>query len=369
MEMKGLLERMRQSQPPGQNVDIKKVIKIVRIVLIVLILAVVLKSSIYTIPTDSEGVIKRFGLFSRITQPGIHLKIPFGIETATAVPVKKVQKEEFGFRTVKAGVDSTYIGAEEVQSGRAPHDALMKVIHESGERVSGGNIATRARDILRAEYIMLTGDLNIVDVEWIVQYKIKDARQYLFNIKEAKHTIRDASQSVMRQLIGNGSVDEAITIGRIEYEIASLEGLQKILDEYETGIHVVTVKMQSSNPPLKVRPAFNEVNKSLQQKEQRSNEAMKDYNEAIPRTGGEAKKMIETARGYAAERVNEAEGDIAKFDMILAEYIKAPDITRQRMYLETMGKLLPQISEKWIIEQGGADGGILMRLGLDGTSQ
>ncbi len=142
--------------------------------------------------------------------------------------------------------------------------------------------------------------------------------------------------------------------------------MQELLDQYETGIHVVTVKLQSSNPPQKVRPAFNEVNKALQQKETRINEAMKAYNEAVPKSNGEAKKAIETAKGYAAERVNQALGDVAKFEKIYAEYVKAPDITRQRMYLETMSKLLPLIPEKWIIEQGGAEGGILMRLNLVG---
>ncbi|MHC5077160.1 MAG: FtsH protease activity modulator HflK, partial [Planctomycetota bacterium] len=226
-------------------------------------------------------------------------------------------------------------------------------------------LAKRAGEILTGEYIMLTGDLNIADVEWIVQYKIKDAQQFLFNIRNARQTIRDASQAVMRQLIGNGSVDEAITIGRIEYEVQGKEMLQDLLDKYLTGIHIVTVKLQSSNPPAKVRPAFNEVNKALQQKEQRINEAMKDYNTAIPRTRGEAKRVVEAAKGYAAERVNRSQGDVTKFEKILLEYQKAPTITRQRMYFETMSRLLPKIPEKWIIEQGGADGGILLKLGLD----
>jgi membrane protease subunit HflK len=227
----------------------------------------------------------------------------------------------------------------------------------------------KAKEILRREYIMLTGDLNITNVEWIVQYRIKNARSYLFNIREPRQTIRDASQAIMRQLIGNGSVDEAITIGRIEYESDAKELLQNLLDEYETGIHVVAVKLQSSNPPQRVRPAFNEVNKALQQKEQRINEAMKAYNEAIPKTKGEAKKLIETSKGYAAERVNKAEGDIAKFEKIYEEYRKAPDVTKQRMYLETMAKLLPLIPEKWIIEQGGAEGGILMKLDLESENE
>jgi len=279
-----------------------------------------------------------------------------------------VQKEEFGFRTLKAGVDSQYLGSDEIEGRRVGGEDLVRLIRESGARVSRSStyqLADKAKEILRSEYVMLTGDLNIVDVEWIVQYLIKDARSYLFNIREPRQTIRDASQAVMRQLIGDGSVDEAITIGRIEYEVSAKEELQKLLDEYETGIHIVTVKLQSSNPPQRVRPAFNEVNKALQQKETRINEAKKAYNEAVPKSKGEAEQLIETAKGYAAERENRAKGDVAKFESVYIEYIKAPDITRQRMYLETMAKVLPSIPEKWIIEQGGAEGGILMRLDLE----
>lgn len=343
--------------------------RIIRWAVIAVLVVYGVMTSLYTIETNSAGVVKRFGNYNRITEPGIHLKMPFGIENATEVPVKSVQKEEFGFRTLKAGVDSQYLGVDEIQSGRYSRESLINLIRESGESVSGsGNLQTIAGDLLRREYIMLTGDLNIVDVEWIVQYKIKNPRQYLFNIRDARQTIRDCSQAVMRQLVGNGSVDEAITIGRMEYEASGKEMLQTLLDNYETGIHIVTVKMQSSNPPQRVRPAFNEVNKALQQKEQRINEAMKQYNEVVPKTKGEALRMIETAKGYAAERVNEAQGDVNKFEKILTEYQKAPTITRQRLYLETMGKVLPQIPEKWIIEQGGADGGILMKLDLDNAT-
>ena len=353
------------------NVDFQLLLrKWLWVIVLLVVIVIGLFTMIYTVPTDSAGVVKTFGKYNRTTEPGIHVKWPFGIETATAVPVKKVQKEEFGFRTIKAGVDSRYLGVTEIQSGRANREDLARLIKESGESTFGagtGDLAQRAKAVLQSEYIMLTGDLNIVDVEWIVQYKIKDAQSYLFNIRNPMQTIRDSSQAVMRQLVGNGSVDEAITIGRIEYQDAAKESLQQLLDEYETGIHIVTVKLQSSNPPERVRPAFNEVNKALQQKEQRINEAMKDYNEVIPKTSGEAKRVIETAKGYAAERVNRAQGDASKFEKILAEYKKAPDITRQRMYLETMSKLLPKIPEKWIIEQGGADGGILMKLDLDGN--
>jgi len=365
MEIRDFIEVVMGRQKASYT---PKVSRWITVAVIAVVAAIVLKTAIYTIPTDSAGVVKRFGKYNRTTEPGIHLMLPIWIETATAIPVKKVQKEEFGFRTLKAGVDSRYLGVEEIDARRSGTEDLIRLIQESGERASRSQarqLAEMAKEILRGEYVMLTGDLNITDVEWIVQYKIKDAKNYLFNVRKPKQAIRDASQAVMRQLVGNGSVDEAITIGRIEYENAAEELLQKLLDEYETGIHIVAVKLQSSNPPQKVRPAFNEVNKALQQKEQRINEAMKEYNEAIPKTKGEAKKLIESARGYAAERVNKAEGDIDKFKKIYEEYKKAPDITKQRMYLETMSTVLPQIPEKWIIEQGGAEGGILMKLDLE----
>jgi membrane protease subunit HflK len=339
------------------------------IVIVLLVAAAVgLITLIYTVPADSAGVVQRLGKYNRTTQPGIHVKIPYWIETATAVPVKKVQKEEFGFRTLKAGVDSQYLGVEEIDAGRSSPEDLQRLIDESGERDPRGRsfrLTERAKQVLKSEYVMLTGDLNITDVEWIVQYKVKNPENYLFNVREPRQTIRDASQAVMRQLVGDGSVDEAITIGRIEYENSAEEMVQSLLDEYETGIDVVTVKIQSSNPPQRVRPAFNEVNKALQQKEQRINEARRAYNEVIPKTEGEAEKLIESAKGYKAERVNRAEGDVAKFEKVYEEYQKAPEIMKQRMYLETMAELLPQISEKWIIEQRGAEGGILMKLDLE----
>ncbi len=337
MDLQDFINRMQQ---PGQIRYPRIRWNLVIVLAVVVLVASGLASSIYTVPVES-----------------------------VAVPVQKVQKEEFGFRTLEAGVNSRYLGADEIEGRRVSNEDLVRLIRESGERVSRSasyQMAETAREILRGEYVMLTGDLNIADVEWIVQYLIKDARSYLFNIREPRQTIRDASQAVMRQLIGNGSVDEAITIGRSEYEVSAKEALQELLNEYESGIYIETVKLQSSNPPQKVRPAFNEVNKALQQKETRINEARKAYNEAVPKSDGEAKKAIETAKGYAAERVNRALGDVAKFEKIYAEYVKAPDITRQRMYLETMSKVLPLIPEKWIIEQGGADGGILMKLDLLG---
>jgi membrane protease subunit HflK len=329
--------------------------------------AATIYSSFYTIPADSQGVIKRFGKFVRITEPGIHLKIPLGVESATKVPVKKVQKEEFGFRTLEAGVDSRYLDSTGLKAGKVA-DKDMSTFVKSFEVTPEANpklLQNQVRDLLRSEYLMLTGDLNMADVQWIIQYKIKNPADYLFNIRNPKQTIRDASQAVMRRIIGNGSVDEAITIGRIENEISEKEELQKILDDYQTGIHIVTAKLQSSNPPHRVRPAFNKVNESMQQKEQKINEAMQDYNKEVPKARGEAIRVVETAKGYGIERVNNAEGDVDKFLRVLKEYKKAPKITKQRLYLETMTEVLPQIPEKMIIEDKGLVGGIYKMFRLD----
>jgi len=331
-----------------------------------LVATIGLSSSLYTIPNDSVGVVQRFGSYNRITEPGIHTKWPYGVEKVTKVPIKRVQKEEFGFRSLKPGVDSQYIGLEEIDQGKISNDDLETMISQSGERNSmpdQARLREQAKEILRGEYLMLTGDLNMADVEFIVQYDIKDAVKYLFNLRDPRETIRDCSNSVIRQLVGNGSVDEAINIGRVEYEAQSKVALQTLLDDYDTGINIVTVKLQSTNPPHNVRPAFHEVNSAMQIKEQKINEAKKTYNEAVPMAKGEALGLVESAKGYAAERVNKAEGDASKFEQLYEEYKKAPEVTMQRMYLETMSKVLPSIADKWIVEQTG-EGGLLKLLHL-----
>lgn len=327
--------------------------------------ATVLLTSFYTVPADSMGVVRRFGAYARTTEPGLHVKIPLWVESADKVPVKKVQKEEFGFRTLKAGVDTQFLNRNNVD--QASMDDLIKFVRDNEKIPSGnsGELREQVRSILNSEYLMLTGDLNIADVSWLVQYQIKDPVAYLFNIQEPGRTIRDSSQAVMREIIGNGSIDEAITIGRIENENSAKEKLQQLLDDYDTGIHVVAVKLQSSNPPERVRPAFNKVNESMQQKEQKINNARQEYNTIIPRAIGETQREIENAQGYAIERVNEAQGDVQKFLKLLEEYKKAPDITKQRLYLETMAKLLPKIKDKTIVEDKGLESGFYRMFNLD----
>lgn len=298
--------------------------------------------SIYTIPQDSKGVIRRFGKYNQITEPGINIKIPFGIDEVDVVPVQKIQRAELGFRTIE---DGTYIGMADLT-----HTDL---------------ISKSELEQLTEEYRTLTGDLNIVDIEWVVQYKIRDPQAYLFNIKDPIDALREGSLATMKKIVGDGSVDEAITIGRTENEIKAKTELQTILDNYHSGIQVIAVQLQSSHPPERVRSSFNEVNKSMAEKEQKINNAMQEYNKVIPKAIGEADKLIKEAMAYKIERINEANGDVARFLKILEEYKSAPAITRTRLYLETMEEILPQIEEKYIIEQKGAEGGILQKLDLN----
>jgi len=295
-----------------------------------IILLIVLISTFYTIGPDEEGVIKRFGRYVRVTQPGLHAKLPF-VETVSKVKVKHIFKEEFGFRTLRAGIKTLY----------APGD-------------------------FRDESLMLSGDLNVAVVEWIVQYKIRDPINYLFKIRDPGSTIRALSEAVMRQIVGDRSVDEVLTVGRIEVGQKVQKELQSILDVYETGIQVVTVKLKDVNPPDPVKPSFNEVNEAKQEKERTINEAWQAYNQVIPRAKGEAEKAISTAEGYAVNRTNRAMGEANRFMAIWQEYRKAKDVTRRRMYLETLSDILPRIGEKYVIDSGGTGVLPLLPLGEKG---
>ena len=215
---------------------------------------------------------------------------------------------------------------------------------------------------------MLTGDLNMVDIELIVQYQISDPVSYLFNLEHPLQTLRDASQAVTRRVMGNGSVDEAITIGRIENEAMIQRELQRLLDDYETGIHIVTAKLQSTNAPLRVRPAFNLVNESVQTKEKTINQAKEEYNKIIPKARGEAQRQIQTAEGYKIERVNRSQGDVSKFLRVLGEYSEAPRITEQRMYLETMSRVLPKL-DLTVVDDKGLESGFYRMFNLSGIKE
>lgn len=286
--------------------------------LIVLGILLLLVTSFYTIKTDEVGVIKRFGAFSRITDSGLHLKLPFGIESVTKIKGSQyIFREEFGYRTTKPGIRT-----------QIRRDASLLF-----------------------ESLMLTGDLNIATVEWVVQYRIKNPKDYLFNVRNVTKTIRDVSESVTRQIIGDHSVDEVIILMRTEIAILIKQEMQKILDRYETGIDIETVELQDVNPPEKVKPSFNEVNEARQEMEKMINQAWEAYNKVIPKAKGEAEKTIRQAEGYELNRINRAQGDAQKFNSIYRAYRLSKDVTKRRLYLEMMTEILPKIDKKYIIDK------------------
>lgn len=272
-------------------------------------------SSFYTVEANEMAVIQRFGKYVRVTEPGLHFKLPFGIETNKNVRTLLIFKEEFGFRTLKAGVRTQY-----------------------------------DKNKFSNESLMLTGDLNSAEVEWIVQFRIEDAAKFLFNIRNPEKNLRDLSESVMRQIVGDHSVDEVISLSRREVEDSVEVELQSILDRYKSGIHIQRVQLQDVFPPDPVRPAFNEVNEAEQQKEKIRNEALEAYNKVIPKAQGTAQKTIESAKGYALKRVNNAKGDAERFISVYKEYARAKDVTRRRLYLEAMSDILPQLDQIFIID-------------------
>jgi membrane protease subunit HflK len=284
-------------------------------VLVIITIIIFAATSVYTIQPNEVGVLLRLGKFVKNTAPGLHFKIPFGIEKVHPVKVEYIYKEEFGFRTRSAGV---------------------KTIYDTKSYID--------------ESLMLSGDLNVLDLEWIVQFKIKDPFNVLFKIRDIRKTLRDLSESVMRKVAGDYSFNEVLTTKRIEINIKVQEGLQKILNFYETGLEIVTVKLQDVNPPDPVKPAFNEVNEAKQEKEKMINQAWEIYNKQIPQARGEALKMVSEAEGYALERINEAEGNAKRFLLLREEYAQAKDVTRKRLYLENMQDILQKAGKKYIVD-------------------
>ncbi len=280
------------------------------------IVALTAFTSIFTVPTESVGVVLRFGAIHSQVPPGLHFKLPFGIDRAFTVPVERQLKQEFGFGT---------IGATNVSQFPASR--------EEEER----------------EKSMVTGDLNSVLVEWVVQYRILDPT-YALRVRNPEFTLRDISESVMREVVGDRTVDEVITIGRREVEGEVLRKLQAVADRCELGLSISQVQVMNVNPPREVQASFNEVNQAQQEKERSINVANGDYNKEVPRARGEADQVIEKARGYAARRINEAQGDAGRFAALFEEYRKAPEVTRRRLYLETFGEILPQLGRKIIID-------------------
>jgi membrane protease subunit HflK len=288
---------------------------IARLVALVVVLIVVF-SSLYAVDADEVGVVLRFGQYVREAESGLHARIPFGIETVRKVSIKRVFKEEFGFRST-------------VGTGRTTYQS----------------------EGLAAESLMLTGDLNVADVEWIIQYRVLDPVKYLFKLRDPEHTLRAMSEAIMRRVVGDRSVTEVLTVGRVEIAKQVEVELQELMDLFESGIQIVTVKLQDVNPPDPVKPAFNEVNQAKQDQERLLNEAWEEYNKAVPQARGEAERTIAKAEGYALDRVNRAKGDAARFRALYKEYRDAKEVTRQRLYLETIQQVFPKLKEIYVVDE------------------
>jgi len=295
----------------------KKYLSSYKIILLGVILLLLLVSSLFQVEPEEVGVITRFGKYIRAVEPGLNLKFPF-IERIVKVAVERQQKEEFGFRTITPGIQSEY-----TKAGTAD------------------------------ESLMLTGDLNLADVEWVVQYRIDDPYKYLFKVRAPIETLRDISEATMRQIVGDRTVNEVLTVGRTEIATSVGEGIQLLCDEYMLGIKIEQVVLQDVNPPDPVKDAFNAVNQAQQEKETMINQARSEYNKIIPRARGQAEETIQKAEGYAAERVNNARGEASRFNALYKEYIKAPEVTKRRIYLETMTSVLPKAGNKIITDEDG----------------
>ncbi len=300
----------------------------------VVVIVILLFTSFYMVGPDEVGVVRRLGKYVRSTEPGLHFKLPFNLEKVNNVKVKYIFKEEFGFRTLRPGIVSQY-------SQREYFD----------------------------ESLMLTGDLNVLVVEWIVQFKVKNPVKLLFNIRDPRDTVRNISEAVMRQVVGDNSVSEVLTTRRIEINQEVQDKLQEILDSYDSGIQIVTVKLQDVNPPDEVKPSFNEVNEAKQEKEKVINQAWEAYNKAVPRAKGEAEKTIRKSEGYALQRVNKAKGDAAKFLATWFAYKDAKEVTRNRLYLETMDVVIPRAGKKFIVDPSQKSILPLLKLNSDGGAQ
>lgn len=323
----------RNTQPPnlGQGIFGGSIIAFI------LLVGFVCYSSFYRVDASEQGIVLRFGKHVRTANPGLQMKMPWPIENVYTVPVQKVQSLEFGFQTLSAGRNTQY----------AKRNAQLDEVAD-----------------------MLTGDLNIAHVEWVVQYQIQDAVASLFNVGDESSAygdlvstlgandinpaipdlIKDVSESIMRKLVGDRSVDSVLTMGRDEIATTAKEEIQQMLDEFEAGVNIVTVKLQTTSPPESVKDAFQNVNRARQNKERVVNEAQGDRNRQIPAARGKRDQMISEAEGYQERVIKETMGRVAAFNAKLIEFEKAPDVTRQRLYLEAMQEVLGQVGEKTIID-------------------
>jgi len=299
--------------------------------LLLLGIGLFLYTAFYTVPSDSVGLVTRFGKYLKEEPAGLHFKLPGGVDEVTIVPVKRQLKQEFGFTT------------------------------------PGATNPTQNRSDLQAQSQMVTGDLNAALVEWVVQFRIEDPRKYLFDVRNPGETLRDLSESVMREVVGDRTVDEVITIGRQEIEDEALVKMQQLTTKYGIGVSIDQVQLKNINPPRPVQESFNEVNQAQQEKESLINAARREYNKVVPLAEGEKDQRIRAADGYRLKRINEAEGDAARFNAIFKEYLKAPEVTRRRIYIETLQEALPELDSKVIVDTDSQQ--ILPLMHLDQQTQ
>jgi membrane protease subunit HflK len=320
----------RRGPAPGNLHDLERLFKQIKnrfdfsaftgggLWLIVLVILVVLVglNSYYTVEPQETAVVLRFEKYIYTAEAGLHFKVPFGIDTVQKVVTGRVLQREYGYRTVQPGVRSRFTekGYEE-------------------------------------ESMMLSGDLNVVDLQWTVQYKVQNPVDYLFQVQDVEGTLDDISESVVRRIVGNRYADEVLTTGRSAVADMARNEIQQIMDQYRTGLQIITVKLQNANPPNPVKAAFNEVNEARQEKERMINEAQQAYNQKIPKAMGEARQTITQAEGYALERINRTEGEVRLFLSILTEYEKAPDVTKRRLYIEAAGDLIGRVDHLMIIDE------------------
>lgn len=320
----------RKEGGPGNFQDFEEILKRIRnsakfpgfsqgpfwMILLVVLLVLVALNSYYVIEPQETGVVQRFGKFVYTTDAGLHFKIPFGVDTVRKVVTGRVLQHEYGYRTSVPGVRSRFV--------------------EKG---------------YEDEAIMLSGDLNVVDLQWTLQYKIQDPVDYLFRVQDVEGTLDDISESVVRRIVGNRYSDDVLTVGRASIAEQARSEIQEIMNWYKAGLQIVAVQLQNANPPDPVRAAFNEVNEAQQEKERMINDAQQAYNQKIPKALGEARQTVTQAEGYALERVNRSEGEARRFLEILSEYEKAPDVTRRRMYLEAMTDLMGKVDSVYVLDE------------------
>lgn len=314
-------EFSKRSSPPPidlENLDWQRYVPTIVVAIFGALLVWGIASSVFTVQPEEEAVVKRFGAVVAIKPPGLHFKLPFGIDRAYNIPTARVLKEEFGFRSVGVGDRTAY----------------------------------RKDAAHRDESLMLTGDLKVIDVEWVVQYRISDASLWLHQARDPRKTIRDVSEAVMRRIVGNSLGSDVLTEKRVAVATQARNELQDILDSFNLGVRISTIELQDVTPPEPVKPAFNEVNQAEQERERLINEAEKRRNQVIPRAEGQARQIIAEAEGYAAQRVNRARGETVRFEAILAEYRNSPEVTRRRLFLEMIDHVLPQLGKVYILDEG-----------------